>query len=59
MTRQRSHNCIPRKAAQAKIERDNSHIETLVEVEEKPYSRLVSFYESEKTKLLEGTTDRK
>ncbi len=46
------------RAAQAKIERDNSRIETLVKVEEKPYSRLVSFYESEKTKLLEGTTDR-
>jgi hypothetical protein len=39
-------------AAQAKIERDRSHAETLAEVEQKPY-RLVSFYESEKNKLME------
>ncbi len=40
-------------AVQAKIEHDNSRIETLVGVEQKPYSRLVSFYESEKSKLLD------
>ena len=43
------------RAAQAKIERDNSRIETLVEVEEKPYSRLVSFYENEKANLLSSS----
>jgi hypothetical protein len=38
------------------IERDNSRIEMLVEVEQKPCSRLVSFYESKKIKLLEDAT---
>jgi len=41
------------RAGQAKIERDSSRIETLAEVEQKPYSRLVSFYESEKAKLID------
>jgi hypothetical protein len=41
-----------KRAAQAKIERDNSRIETLVEVERKPHSKIVSFYESEKARLL-------
>ncbi len=41
------------RAAQAKNERDNSRIVTLTEVEQQPYTRLVSFYESEKTKLME------
>jgi hypothetical protein len=44
------------RAGQAKIERDNSRLETLAEVEQKPYSRIVSFYESEKTKLIEDAT---
>jgi hypothetical protein len=44
------------RAAQTKIERDNSRIETLVEVEQKPYSRLVSFYESKKSELLKDST---
>jgi len=43
-------------AAQAKIERDNSRIETLVEVERKPHSKIVSFYESEKARLLEDNS---
>jgi hypothetical protein len=41
------------RAAHAKSERDNSRFETLSEVEQKPYRRLVSFYESEKSKLME------
>lgn len=41
------------RAAQAKNERDTKRFETLAEVEQQPYTRLVSFYESEKTKLME------
>jgi hypothetical protein len=36
------------------LERHSSQIETLAAIEEKPYSRIVSFYENEKTKQLEN-----
>jgi hypothetical protein len=36
------------RAAAAKQERDENRMETLTSVEEKPYGRMVSFYESEK-----------
>ena len=42
------------RATQAKIERDKSRNETLVEVEQKSYSKLVTFYESEKNRLLDN-----
>jgi hypothetical protein len=41
------------RGAEAKLERDSSRIETLATIEEKPYSRIISFYENEKTKQLE------
>jgi len=40
------------RAANAKKERDESRLETITSVEEKPYSRMVSLYESEKESLL-------
>jgi hypothetical protein len=41
---------------QAKIERDNSRIDKLVEVVAKPFSKFVSFYEHEKANLLNSST---
>jgi hypothetical protein len=41
------------RGAETKLERDSSRIETLATIEEKPYSRIISFYENEKTKQLE------
>ncbi len=40
------------RAAQAKVERDTSRVETLASVEERPYTKLVSYYECEKANLL-------
>jgi len=42
------------RGVQAKLERDSSRIETLAAVEEKPYSRIISFYENEKARQLEN-----
>ena len=47
---------IPR-ATIAKKERDERRIETILTVEEKPYSRMVSFYESEKSNLLNSSAN--
>ena len=35
---------------QAKVERDHSRLETLSVMEEKPYARIISFYENERAK---------
>jgi hypothetical protein len=43
------------RAAAARQERDENRKETLTSVEEKPYGRMVSFYESEKTTLLNNS----
>jgi len=43
------------RAANAKKERDESRLETITSVEEKPYSRMVSLYESEKESLLRNS----
>ena len=40
------------KAVTAKKERDENHIETIMAVEEKPYIKMVSFYDNEKASLL-------
>ena len=45
------------RGAQAKVERDMSRVETLASVEEKPYARMVSYYESEKANLLNSSAD--
>ncbi len=42
------------RGVQAKLERDSSQIKTLAAIEEKPYSRIISFYENDKTKQLEN-----
>ena len=42
------------RGVQAKLERDSSQIKTLAAIEEKPYSRIISFYENEKAKQLEN-----
>jgi hypothetical protein len=39
------------------VERDMSRAETLASVEEKPYTRMVSYYESEKANLLNSSAD--
>jgi hypothetical protein len=39
---------------QAKVERDHSRLETLSAVEEKPYARIISFYENERSKQMES-----
>jgi len=43
------------RAAAAKQERDENRMETLTSVEERPYGRMVSFYDSEKTSLLNNS----
>jgi hypothetical protein len=45
------------RGAQAKVERDISQIETLTSVEENPYARMVSYYESEKANFLNSSAD--
>ena len=45
------------RGAQAKVERDMSRVDTLASVEEKPYARMVSYYESEKANLLNSSAD--
>jgi hypothetical protein len=42
------------RGVQAKLERDSSRIEALATVKEKPYSRIISFYENEKARQLEN-----
>ena len=39
---------------QAKVERDQSRLETLSVVEEKPYARIISFYENERAKHMDS-----
>jgi hypothetical protein len=39
---------------QAKVERDHSRLETLSAVEEKPYARIISFYENKRSKQMES-----
>ncbi len=39
---------------QAKIERDHSRLETLSAVEEKPYARIISFYENKRSKQMDS-----
>jgi hypothetical protein len=45
------------RAVLAKMERDEQRRETISAVEGKPYSRMVSFYESEKATLLNSSAD--
>jgi hypothetical protein len=39
------------------MERDEQRRETISAIEENPYSRMVSFYESEKATLLNSSAD--
>ena len=45
------------RAVIAKKERDEHRMETILTVEEKPYSRMISFYESEKANLLNSSSN--
>jgi hypothetical protein len=45
------------RGVQAKTERDNSRIDKLVEVDAKPFSKTVSFYENEKVNLPNSSTE--
>jgi len=45
------------RVAQAKLERDISRIDKLVEVEAKPFRKIISFYENEKASLLNSVVE--
>jgi hypothetical protein len=45
------------RVAQAKLERDISRMDKLVEVEAKQFSKIISFYENEKAPLLDSSVE--